>query len=40
MPKTLDSVTGRVFDSRNSQIANRLELFDGPSEISESCLPI
>jgi hypothetical protein len=33
LPRTPDSATGRVSNSRNSQIANRLELFHGPSEI-------
>jgi hypothetical protein len=30
--RNADSTTGRVPDCRNSQIANHLELFDGPSE--------
>jgi hypothetical protein len=31
--KYADSATSRVSDYRNSQIANCLELFNGPSEI-------
>jgi hypothetical protein len=39
LPRIAQSTTGGVFDCRNSQITNRLEPFNGPSESLESCLP-